>query len=223
MFRNDKLYALIIAALITAVMLAGASLITPGSLTHATQMHSNGMELMLSINSSDIMQGGSIVVNISLINTLHTINLVSAEHYWSIGGVWLGACNNMDFPMGIAIFNGYYTSANISDAGNPLTIFRPSICPMFIIYIRAYQFYPYGSAASVKGPSLINGTYYANSYMISRGLTISGYYAQQQEPANGSNMVNGFQVIFNQFSPGTYTVVGADEWGGLVILHFHVQ
>lgn len=223
MFRNDKLYALIIAALIAAVMLAGASLITPGSLTRVTQVHSNGMEIMLSINSSDMVQGGSITVNVSLINTLHTINLVSAEHYWAIGGVSLGACNNMDYPMGIAVFNGYYTSANISDAGNPLTVFRPSICPMFILYIKAYQFYPYGSAASVKGPSLINGTYYANSYIISREFTLSGYYAQQQEPANGSIMINDFQFIFNQFSPGTYTVVGADEWGGLAILHFHVR
>ncbi|MGC8557426.1 MAG: hypothetical protein ACP5NC_00320 [Nitrososphaeria archaeon] len=220
MFRNDKLSALVIAAIITAVMLAGASLITPGSLTYATQVHSNGMELMLSINSSSMMQGGSITVNVSLINTLHIINHVSAEHYWSIDDVSLGACDNINYPMGIAVFNGYYTSANISDVRNPLTIFRPTVCPMFIVYIREYQFYPYGSAASIKGPSMINGTYYVNSYMISREFTLSGYYAQQQEPANGSNISS--HLILNQFSPGTYTIVGADEWGGFVILHFNV-
>mgnify|MGYP001626368932 FL=1 len=219
--KTDKLYALTLIVVIGVAMAAGIILLPHNERNSNTQifLHSNGLELLLSINSSDIKQGGSIAVNISLINILHSVNLVSAGHSWIVSDVSLGPCNNMNYPVGIAVFRGYYTYSNVSNAKNPLMIFPHTLCPLFIVYIRAYQFYPYGSSVSGEG-GLVNGTYYVNSYIMSKTFIISGYYVRQGSTNSSTNSV---PIVFNQFNPGVYTVVGADEWGGLVILHFYVN
>ncbi|MGC8661731.1 MAG: hypothetical protein ACP5TZ_04425 [Nitrososphaeria archaeon] len=218
MLKNDQLYALIITAVIAAVMLTGITLLPHNtSISHTqTLVHSNGLELMLSTSPSTIKQGDKIIVNISLVNTLHSYNLVHSSSYWPNFIVSLGSCDNLPYPLGIAILRGYYTLSNISGAENPLIIFRPSICPMFILYINAYYFYPFGFAPTT--PGLINGTYQIGSYMISKQFAFSGYYTY-----NVSNANPGSTFVFNEFNPGIYTVIGADEWGGIVILHFQVN
>jgi hypothetical protein len=44
-------------------------------------------------------------------------------------------------------------------------------------------------------------------------LTINGYWPDDSFSSN-SQLTN--------FSPGVYTVVGGDEWGNLIVLHFMV-
>ncbi|MDG7037375.1 MAG: hypothetical protein JRM72_08345 [Nitrososphaerota archaeon] len=188
----------------------------------------DGLEMELSISTNETLPGGSIGINISIVNpTDHNVT-VAAAYSWAVGGTSLGPCPS-DFPMGISILSGYYTSSNISTAGAPLDLYEPGIisCPISLA-IRAFLFLPYGRVDSVAlQGSMINGTMFMASYRVSSYLEFSGYWITPTGPIT-SIYVQGPQpgtvspAGFQSFEPGTYTVVGATEWGQLALLHFRI-
>lgn len=84
---------------------------------------------------------------------------------------------------------------------------------MFIMDIASYTFQPLSNMATISTTNSttlgffftmpINSTVVANGYW-----SVSSSGAELQE--------------LHSFSPGIYTVVGGDEWGQLVLLHFVV-
>jgi hypothetical protein len=110
------------------------------------------------------------------------------------------------FPFGVAFFRGDYTLFNYS-TGTPLVIFNPSELYIGtpVVGPTSYSFHPSSDIANVEGPQ-----YSANiARQISSTITLRGYWP---------NHNYGAQII--QFDPGVYTVVGGDEWGSLVVIHF---
>jgi hypothetical protein len=173
----------------------------------------NGLMLSLSLNATTFQPGQEISVVIDEQNTLPTGNNVSASNNWPLNGLSLDSpCGPLDYPFGIAVFQGYYTSLNVSSA-TPLQIYNPGIVTScgFPPAVSSYSFAPLSDTANVfiigdPNPSLTD-------FKVSSEITVTGYWTwtHGQEPTLGN------------FTPGVYTVVGGDEWGTLAVLHFVVQ
>lgn len=185
---------------------------TPLPNTSSTTSKSvNGLSLSLSLNSTTFQPGQEVSVVIDEQNTLATVNNVSTSNSWPLRGLSLGPCGTTNYPFGVAIFQGYYTSSNVSSA-TPLQLYNPSgiyFCPAILSGINAYAFQPLSDSASVIGSCEPNPCF--TDFKISSEITVTGYWSNGQEP------------ILGNFTPGVYTVVGGDEWGALAVLHFVVQ
>jgi hypothetical protein len=170
----------------------------------------NGLILSLALNSTTFQPGQEISVVIDEQNTLATVNNVFASNSWPLRGLSVGPCGTLNYPFGVAIFQGYYTSSNVSSA-KQLQLYKPGIyfCPTMLAEINAYAFQPSSDNASVFGSCNPNPC--INDFKIESEVTVTGYW------------LNGQEATFGNFTPGVYTVVGGDEWGALAVLHFVVQ
>jgi hypothetical protein len=120
---------------------------------------------------TSLTPGEALQVSVSGYNTLATNNNVAAEKNWGVGGLTLGACPNVYVqPSGVAVFRGRYTAQNVSQA-NPISIFGPAACPMYIRLIIGYVFPPNSIYAAVMpGGDLTTGT------AMSGNITVNGVY-----------------------------------------------
>jgi hypothetical protein len=169
----------------------------------------NGLELFLSENSTIVLQRQFVSVTISENNTLNSENNVSAANIWQVPGLSLG-CEGLN-PIGLGIFGGYYTFTNLS------TISKGSSVPLFSNGLNIvcnsepsrgwYAFQPSGNLViSANGTSCLPG----KPCVSPMGFTLS---------TNG----NSEGVGERDLSLGTYTVIGEDEWGQVILLHFAVS
>lgn len=167
------------------------------------------LRLSLSVNATTLMNGQVISVNITEYNTLPRANNVPSQDNWTVSGLTLGGCGMLNYPFGIAVFKGYYNQNNLSSLGGQksLLIYHPGIynCPAIFI-VKSYQFEPSSNLASIETGS---------TFPVSVTLSVSGGWS-------GGNAL-GVGSVLQNFSPGTYTVIGGDEWGSLVMLHFAVS
>ena len=161
------------------------------------------LQLILSLNSTTIASGATIGITVSDYNpTSSTLNLSKGSD-WAVNGLGTGWCPSLYFPFGIAVLQGVYTAANVSQA-KPLEIFPMVACPMIVMYIEGYSFQPMSDNASI-----IPGGGVAT---MATGISATGTYG-----AAGSEINQ-----FSPFAPGTYTIVAGDEWGNLVFAYFTV-
>jgi hypothetical protein len=185
----------------------------------------------LSVNSTTIPSEDAISISTSIVNTLPTINNLTASNDWAIQGLTLGNCNYGDStnklfaPAGIDVFRGYYGMNNLS-AGNPLQIWAVIGCPVDYAFngtgiagqlqnITSYSFLPgndsgYYSAYYSTSTKIVKGVF--PTRMVNDGT----FYA-----ANST----GPPMFFNSLGsslPSEYTIAAGDEWGQIVLLHFAV-
>lgn len=108
------------------------------------------LSLSLSLNSTILQPGQEIVVTIDEQNTLTAVNYVLASDNWLLKGLSLGPCGTLNYPVGVAIFQGYYTSSDIL-SGMPLQLYKPGIysCPVILADIKACAFQPTSDIAGV--------------------------------------------------------------------------
>ena len=170
----------------------------------------DGLALSLLLNSTRIRPGQGISITAQEKNTLSTVNNVSASADWPLRGLSVGPCGPLNFPVGVAIVQGYYTSSSVS-AGRPLNLYQPGpyYCPATLSGISAYVFQPSSDKASVVGSCPPNPCFTEN---MSSTIGAKGYWIE--------NLLPG--AAFSEFAPGLYTAVGGDEWGTLAVLHFLV-
>jgi hypothetical protein len=117
----------------------------------------------------------------------------------------VGPCGSGNYPMGFVIMRGNLTLDEVRN-GESLQLYPPGTyaCPMILTFIQSYVFSPSSSHASVTGSCSPSACFSDN---MSASMTFSGEYGL---------------LGFRNFTPGFYTVVGGDEWGGLTLLHFAV-
>ena len=167
----------------------------------------NGLQLQVSVNATNLTPGESLQIGISEYNTLSTINDVTAATNWGVNGLALGACPNInEQPFGVSVFQGNYTSQNISQATS-LDIYAATSCPQFIKLITEYDFLP----DSIFATPMPTGYLPPPPPMAAMQAIVNviGNYTQQTQ--------------LNPLVPGPYTVVAGDEWGALIFLHFTVS
>lgn len=160
------------------------------------------LNLGLFLNSLVIGAGNGVSVQIDEKNPTDRGILVSTANDWAVPGLTLGQCGTLNDPFGVGIFPGYYTSENVS-AASALTLYPPGTdnCPGILSGITGYSFEGMGNVAGIMQGQDSTPVLFEH---MDVNVTASGYWTS----------------TFHLFSPGYYTVVGGDEWGTLIILHF---
>jgi hypothetical protein len=170
----------------------------------------NGMQLYLELNSATYQPGEVVMVTAGEWNTLTATNEAAAGRSWPVSGLAMGPCGVLNYPIGVALYSGYYTENDIFTA-TPLRLYDPKAlyrCPVIVSSISSYVFQPSSDIADVygscdTGPCL-------DDLKIGGTLTYAGFWTDGQDST------------FSNFTPGTYTVVCGDEWGTLILIHFIV-
>ncbi|MGH2639989.1 MAG: hypothetical protein ACRDF4_12030, partial [Rhabdochlamydiaceae bacterium] len=197
-----------------------------------TANSSLGLELELGLDSTVFNPGQSVAMNVTLYNSLSIENKVQAATNWPINGLFLrmiglmpgrsglysGYCTEEDYgpiAMGIAVFRGDLSAADISSANSSQTLqlIEPGVassCPIAsAANVSAYYFQPYSHEYSAPAVCSINPCPFGTSNLFD----LSGYWIGNATKGN---------AVMNQLNPGIYTIAAGDEWGQLVILHFVV-
>jgi len=201
-----------------------------GFVATCNTFNSAGLELSLSVNSTQLRPNGTISLNVTEFNPLPVPLNISSSTHWLLG-VWWG-CGLYYFPDGIAVFKGYYGLNNLSTA-SALNFWAPIPCPVewvgngtsvgvvgVLQNVTSYSFLPHSYNSSYAGfytPSdsrtgqVVFGTFLPVRMVA--GTAIS---------ATSSNNFPTFGNSLGSTAPAVYTLVTGDEWGDLVLLHFSV-
>jgi hypothetical protein len=167
-----------------------------------------GLSLTLSLNSTTYHPGEQISVTINERNILPIENKIHAANRWPVQGLNLGPCGTLNYPFGISILRGYYDARDVA-AITPLQLFDPNAayhCPAILAVIY-YTFEPWSDTAAIY----TGDGWEPDSINMTARVTASGFWTGSRPNASFSN-----------FTPGIYTIVGGDEWGALVVLHFTI-
>ena len=172
----------------------------------------SGLSLSLSLDSKTYQSGQQVGIYIDEKNTLSKTNTITTSAKWPVSGLGVGPCGPLNYPFGVAVFQGNYSAADISTA-TPLQIYEPGIyhCPDILADISSYVFQPLSDTAAVFQMS-----------ESTAGFT-AGMNAEFEPAPTGYWASNNVGAAFTNFEPGTYTVVAGDEWGALVVVHFTVS
>ena len=170
-----------------------------------------GLKLSLSISNPVIFKGDAVGITIGESDTQTTPVNMNFSNNWPVEGLSLSQCETMGSPFAVGVTQGYYVEANISSA-EMLDIFAPTSfpagdCAPSIFNASSYIFQPKDSIVSIVYPPLDSQPQIFNETNAAT-VSATGYLP---------NVGN-----WTEFQMGTYTVVGGDEWGNIVILHFTV-
>jgi hypothetical protein len=194
---------------VTTTTTSSTRTISASTTTTSTSNSSDGLQFSPGIRSNG---GANITISVEELNLLDSVNNQTQTNQWKYPSESLNPYDNCDSngPVGFAIFQGYYGMDNYSQARS-LYLYNTtyvSLCTMnsspFV-----YLFAPMSDYISVY---LGGQPYYNGTAAIS--FATSGYWtggAGTSSPAT-----------FNSFPSGVYTILGADEWGDVVLLHFTV-
>ena len=213
----------IIVAFFIAVVIVGSviviSLTSNSNLTVSPQTissssaGSSGLELTLETSSNNTTQGNNISISLSVTNPTFVQISLNAPNEWSNyvkDGFAIGPCSYL--PYGIMIAEGNYSLNTMNDATS-LMLYEPGVyfCPA-IPAVSSFVFESHSSTVKLyyNGDS---GSQLQGTSNFDTSMNISGYWT-------GSNSSNS---VFHDFSPGIYTVFGADGWGQVSVLHFIVK
>jgi DNA-binding transcriptional ArsR family regulator len=196
------------------------------SLLHSNATYYNstlGLSLGMNVSTVVLKRGQSISINIAEFNMRQGFNNISAAENWAYTGYQEGLCvpgiGLMNLPFNVAILRGYYYNATQLAGLSSLQIYySPCFGPIFsCAYLGGppseYDFYPSSGRAAIW-----NGTGFAGRAIdgnVSTSLTLTGYYPSLCALSIPAPTPSDFEL-------GVYTVVGGDEWGQLIFLHFIV-
>ena len=187
-------------------ILKSTNIIDFGGVNSTSSKSANGLSLYLSLDSATYHLYQYVTIVIDEKNTLLKTNNVPVVNKWKTNELSLNSCTSG--PFGVAVFKGYRTSSDFS-AATPLVIFNPSSrsCPLEPSP-ASYSFQPSSDIADLIVDSDPDST--IKDQEISAEIPVEGYW--------NANSINSF----NSFDPGVYTVIGGDEWGALVVIHFTI-
>jgi flagellar basal body-associated protein FliL len=181
-----------------------------GIATASVSNSSDGLNLNLQVNAGG---NGTFTVTVAESNLLSSVNNVTEANQWKYPADLLNPANNCaptNDPVGFAIFQGYYGMSNYT-SGKALPLYNTNVefhCTENI-YANEYLFQPLSDSISVynHGQFETNGT-------ASLSLLTGGYWTGGAGTPTAAS--------FNEFR-GVYTVLAADEWGNVLLLHFTVD
>jgi hypothetical protein len=182
-----------------------------------------GLALTLSLNTTTVPSNGTFTIRVSEFNpTTRGFNL-TLSNGWALDTLpSFYVCYSGDPPYGASIYRGYYTLQNISSV-HPVQVYsgpQPSCHPSLDGPVVTF----------VASPnSGIGGVYQnLNNSVILEPFTavvyaIDGTTVMMSNPSVNNGEPEPTTVYSLRSSqPAVYTVVGGDEWGDLVLLHFIV-
>ena len=185
-----------------------------GGVNSTSSKSTSGLSLSLSLDSTIYQPGQPISIVVDEINTLLKTNKVSASEKWPVAGLSVEPCGTLNYPFGVVVYKGNYTSADISSA-IPLDLYGPYAghsCPRLLGSIASYVFQPSNDIADIFQTSETNAAITQMKMNSDVEPTPTGYWIR-----------NDMNIFFTDFDPGVYTVVAGDEWGTMVVRHFTVS
>ena len=168
---------------------------------------SGGLQLQLQVNFyHDVGTNGGLMVSMVVDerNALSTANNVTQANNWPLSGLGVAPCPT-DLPYGVALYQGYYTAANVTQAQR-LDIYPVVACPLLLRLVTSYLFQPSSDLATIL-PGTGNATQMLSK--VNATGTYSGSIATNSSPT--------------PLPPGAYTVAAGDEWGALVVQQFTIS
>lgn len=210
----------------------------------ATSLSNNDLVFTVLENSSLVLQAGQLLtVSFNLFNTLDSTNNVTGADNWQLTdqseqNSWNCAQNDV---FRIEVINGYYSYNNYS-GGTPLDVFPFQSAyaglNQCLLYIRAAGGEPitdqnYGQNYYIFNPKSnvaqweTSGIYTTCNNSCTR--TANGTVVGECNPCNKINQtaVMNETMMLNPSlfanSTGVFTVIGGDEWGQILVLHFVVE
>ncbi|MGH9920915.1 MAG: hypothetical protein ACRD6W_18860 [Nitrososphaerales archaeon] len=148
-------------------------------------------------------------------NLLSSVNNVTEANGWAYRQDSVDQCGPDSYanPVELAVVQGDYGENNYTSSRG-LSFFNPVIlnaCGEVTVTgaSNAYGFQPLSDAFTFP-----IGSAQPEVGAASATITTSGYWTGGQ---------NGAAVAFIPFPPGAYTVIGADEWGGVVVLQAFLE
>ncbi len=214
---------------------SGQTVFIPENLqTNASTINNNGLEYILSLNATELLQNQSILISMELNNTLPRTNTVTNESLWAYS--WFTSSISCGNIYNAAVFKGYYTLSNISTS-YPLQTDEPgassSCSAAYVAFAHGQAQYTFKPLSvifnwSASLPAGNNSTFnysYSNDNSSQSLAPYRGYWNETyaQWAASCNNVTGACNTPhFIPFPPGIYTVAGGDEWGSIVLLHFVV-
>jgi hypothetical protein len=180
---------------------------TPG--TASTSNSSDGLEFSLQTIPSG---NGTFTIAAEEVNHLSSVNNITEANQWKYSASLLDPFNNCapgDSPVGFAVFQGYYGMNNYT-SGEALPLYNTATLFSCTVnyFPNVYLFQPKSDNISVY-----NDRQFRVNTTASVSASVSGYWT------GGQGLTS--PATFNGFA-GSYTVLGADEWGNVLLLHFSV-
>jgi hypothetical protein len=223
-------YVLLALTIGIAVTVTSAFLITGGSSASSTSTSSTatssstssastatvsdqglGIELVLSVSPGQGPYATSFEVNATVWNTLSRPNNVTGVDNYH--GVQLNPLCNTG-PVTFEVLKGYYTVANFT-SGTVLSIHGVQNM-MCVVPTSALSYYVFQPNSDVfTGPL-------ADQAMGGKASTATMTTRSAAAAASLVNIYSSGLANPEPFPPGTYTVVAADNWGQLALVHFAV-
>jgi len=186
------------------------------SLTTSSASSAKALDFTMTLNSSSVVQGHAVAVQMSLYNTLNETNDVASADDWQLSNqselsnsssFGPGACSDGMGPFRVLLLTGFYDSSNYS-SGTPLSIFPwPANSPFNFCYAYIPDGTWLGAPSWLFQPENNNATISPNSL-------------PETVPMNLTVLLRPMGVAL---PVGQYTVVCGDEWGALQIAHFVVE
>jgi hypothetical protein len=226
---------------ITTTNTSTMTILEGGPSVYSSGVSSDGLQLIVKLNSSSIQSHGEVAVQIELLNALsHNNSLVVTANQnisdWNEDDFFCGE-NPSHSLVGFALFKGHFLAENISAAGSPLRLAAPVVLPCpFSLNLSNTTFLPnsdktmsssyYDQTQEPPYPvtAEVNAT---TGYCISSPSSIScpessgvlGYWT----PSFGytGNMTFASKG-FSYFPSGEYTIVATDDWNQFVYAYFVV-
>jgi hypothetical protein len=174
------------------------------SVTQQLPEPSSALQLYLSVNPSFIYPREFVGIKLSVNNTLQNPIFVKAQNKWPYENVVTTSCGKI--RLGIAILGGYYTAQNMTE-GKDLQLFNKYDCNSQDLETgKVYEFQDQSNQV--------------------KEIMCYQYFGLPCPTLESLNMNYGFDGYWDKnntkhpFNDGTYTVIGADEWGQVAIQHF---
>jgi len=233
-----------------------ATTVGPNPETFASPVSGQGLELLITLNATRIQQHGTLNAKITLQNVLSRNVSLTPDYSsntdipnWNQYSLLCGF--NTPGLLGFALFMGHYTQANLSLAGDPLTLVPPVALPCAAQMLPAeVVLLPHGDNAvysyNVSGQLLTPGWPMGHSPLEMNATTDecaatssggtecgsiypglfgywepSGAYLNFSSPGFGNAMLAS--PYFHYFPPGPYTLVSEDLWDQTVYAYFQVS
>jgi len=202
--------------------------------TASTTNSSIGLGLALTINATYLTVGQSLQVNVSVFNTLSSVNTIPIP---SQG-------NSLDFSgIPVAIWSPCFIPGSGAEAvllpGNYTLQELPTVANYSYSYnctvgttLDHVIFAPYSSKANFTGiyseSVPVSKTVPGGPYQLSVNFTTNGYWSllnnsERENPPFIGEQDPVWQPTATAFVPGVYTLAVEDEWGQTAVLHFIVM
>jgi len=162
------------------------------SISASASNSSLGVGLVLDLSGA---ANGNVTIVLSLVNLRNSTNVVPFAQDWAYDSgsmSWSDGCA-FSGPLAFGVFDGNLSAADYSNAQS-LALFNTNVMRSCIEYLAPTSLPPLGNS-TVRGST---GGYWTGGYETST------------------------PGVFTTFAPGTYTVLGEDEWGQALLLHFAV-